>query len=82
MVIFIKSSLFRGLPRSNKKWKRSEIFMVYRSISGLSTVEILESYHVLISSYEVSKVAKKLPIFIYWTIDKVLTAVYFETKIL
>ncbi len=56
--------------------------MVYRSISGLSTVEILESYHVLISSYEVSKVAKKLPIFIYWTIDKVLTAVYFETKIL
>jgi hypothetical protein len=56
--------------------------MVDRSVSGLSTVKILELYDVPISRYEVPQVAKELPIFIYWGIHKVRTAGYFETKIL
>ncbi len=45
--------------------------MVDRAVSGLSTIKILELYDVPISRYEVPKVAKKLPIFIYWGIRKV-----------
>ncbi len=56
--------------------------MIDRSVNGLSTIKSLEHYHVLISRYEVSKVVKKAPIFIYCTSRKVLTAEYFEAKIL
>jgi hypothetical protein len=56
--------------------------MVDISVSALSMVKIPEPYHAPISSYEVSKLAKKVPIFIYWTIHKVLTARYFGAKIL
>jgi hypothetical protein len=45
--------------------------MVDRSVSSLSTVKILELYGVPISRYEVPKVAKELPIFIYLGIRKV-----------
>ncbi len=45
--------------------------MVDRSVSGLSTIKILEPYHLPISRYEASKVAEKVPIFIYWTVHQV-----------
>ncbi len=56
--------------------------MANKSVSALYTVKILDPYHVLISRYEVPKVTRKPPIFVYWTTDKVLTAGYFEAKIL
>jgi hypothetical protein len=45
--------------------------MADRSVSGLSTVKILEPHHLLISRYEAPKVAEKVPIFIYWAVHKV-----------
>ncbi len=80
-VIFIKSSFFRGLSWPNERQQRSEIFMVHRTVSALSTVKISAPYHVPISRYELPKVTKKLSIFTYSSIHNFLTAEYFEEKI-
>ena len=56
--------------------------MVDRSVSALSMVKISDPYHIPVKRYEVQKVARKVPIFIYLTIHKILTIGYFGTKML